>query len=223
MLRLGRVSKRVLKSRPIRFSLLLAAVLAPSHDLVYLLGYGVANQEHALAESGHGLPWRAIVCATLLGSAAASVLAVQRLTSLRTRLRAIGGVELANPSVRELAARVSRLGAALLLVGLAAFVIQENLEQVALPGGHLPGIAILFDDGLRWAVPVFAILSMLVAVVGSVTVDRLRALTVAIANATTRLLRPTATIPRPADTNRLPWGSPRFAPDLGRAPPLLPT
>jgi hypothetical protein len=201
-----------------RFALLVAAVLAPAHDLVYLAAYGPRAQR-ILDTAGHGPAWFAVAVACLLGGGALAAITLHRSRILRRRLRSLGGPALDSLPLPQLAARIWRLWVPLLLVSLAVFAVQENLEHLN-HHGHLPGTAVLHGVGYEWALPIFVALTFAAAVVGSVALARVAALAAAVAQASTDRLgtaRPSWPIPSDAwRTRQL-----RSAPDLGRAPPLL--
>jgi hypothetical protein len=203
-----------------RFGLLAAAVMVAAHDLVYLAAYGLGAHRHALAASGHGGSWTAIVLTVLLAAGALGVLAVQRCRVLTRRLGDLGGVSVQPLSGAKLATRIGRLWLVVFAFTVALFLLQENLEHIVRHAGHVPGLGALYAGEYRAAIPILAVLSLAAATIGSLAIERLRALGEAVARAEQTTLRPRRQpLVRPASVLVRPRAR-RATPDLGRAPPL---
>ncbi len=203
-----------------RFALLTMAVLVPAHDLVYLTAYGWAGQAQALAATGHGAYWTGIAVAAALGIGVLATVAVHRSRYLRRRLDALGDWTVASMPSSARAGRVVRLWITVLTAAIAVFLVQENVEHFTHHAGHLPGLAVLYAGEYVWAIPLFAVLSLAAATIGSLTLARLEAMAEALATARATLASAPRRAWRPTvEHPRIRWS--RFNRDLGRAPPLL--
>jgi hypothetical protein len=203
-----------------RFGLLALAVWVPAHDLVYLAAYGVNGHRHSLEASGHGAYWLAIGLAALLGLTALATVIAQRSDALRRRLGELGGVSVRPVAPRRLVRRGARLWLLLLAACLAVFVVQENLEHLTQHAGHLPGLGVLYAGEYAATLPIFAALALAAAAIGSLAIERLRALAEAVARAE-RVPRPMREARRPSSVGGVRPREVRSTPDLGRAPPPL--
>jgi hypothetical protein len=206
--------------RMVRFGLLALAVLVPAHDLVYLAAHG-ARQPDALADTGHSAYWSAIAISALLAAAALAALSLHRSRSLRSRLASLGGLRVDRLPTRVLVGQTLRLWVVLLGVTLTVFAVQENIEHISDHAGHLPGLGVLYAAENAWVLPIFGALSLAAALVGTITLARLRALAVAVARAIAALRHRAKEIVRPPA--RMPCAARplRSTPDLGRAPPQV--
>jgi hypothetical protein len=163
-----------------RFGVLVAAVLVAGHDSLYLAAYGLRDYRHALASSGHGVPWTGICLAALLTVGAVAVVAIQRSHRLNRRLRQLGAPPVQTVPAGQLASRIAGLWLPLLVIALTLFAVQENVEHFTNHKGHLPLLEVLYAGEYQWAIPIFALVALAVAVVGTVATAHLRALTDAI-------------------------------------------
>jgi hypothetical protein len=203
---------------PLVAAVLVAAVLVAGHDTLYLVTYGPGEVHHALAASGHGVPWTGICLAALMVGGAVALVAVQRSHRLNARLRQIGAPPVRRVSTRHLARRIASLWLPLLIVSLLVFAVQENIEHVAHHGGHLPLLEVWYLGEYQWTVPIFALVALAAAALGAATTAHLRVLAEAVRRWEARRA------PRPGGRIRLPdWSGLRHshvpAPYQGRAPP----
>jgi hypothetical protein len=203
-----------------RFALLTAAVWVAAHDLVYLAAHGVGGYRPALQASGHGGYWVAMGVAAVLGAGALATLALQRSHALARRLVQLGGLRVRPSSSARLVARIARLWLLLLVASLAIFIAQENLEHLTQHAGHVPGLEVLYGTEYHATLPIFAALALAAATIGSLAIERLRALAEAVARAE-RAPWPERRPRRPAPPDAPRVRDQRSAPDLGRAPPPL--
>lgn len=204
-----------------RFAALTAAVLVAGHDLVYLTAYGLGNYRSVLEAYGHGLPWTGVWLAAILAAAALGAIAVQRSRRFNRRLRDLGGADVGWEFTSGLARRIGRLWLLLLATGLAVFTVQENVEHFAQHGGHFYNLGVLYAGEYVLTIPVFALLSLAAATVGSLALERLRVLAKAVAHAETSSHRPQWVGQRRPSPRLGRTGLYRGRPDLGRAPPPL--
>lgn len=217
-----------------RLPLLVVAVWLPAHDLVYLAGHGIDELSHALSAGGHDPHWAWVVLAG--GGAIGVRLAATgwRWLGLRRRLDRLGGV-VALPGLAPLSVRwparaeVMHLWLRLVALGLAAFVLQENLERDAAHAAHaahLPLLGLLVEDAYLAAGPVFGLVGLLVATVASAVALQIAALERAVRLAE-RWRRADPGGDRPfAPARRAVFGrraNSLATPDMGRAPPLAST
>jgi hypothetical protein len=196
------------------------AALVLGHDLIFLLTYGL-DFGVAMQRTGHGAPWlvTVITAATVAGSMTA--LAARRLLALSRLARDLGRghAHVRGGSWSDLGNQILRLWAPILVIGLALFVVNENLERVAI-GMPLPGMVVLFGSAHAPTILVFALVALFVAAFGGLyrwRRDVLMARVVAV-RAQWADRGPSVLRPRPwADRRRPSIISQRLA---GRAPPL---
>jgi len=202
----------------LRFALLVAVVAVTAHDATYLVGHGIDGYGDALGASGHDghwLPMAIGVAAILLGAA---LVAAARWWWLQAQLGSFGR-DATQDRMGPITPGVLRLAARLFVAALVVFVIQENIEAIAI-GGVAPGPSILLAPAYAAAIPALAATAVLFAVMSELIGARIVHLEQALAIARRGLPRPSA-VPQRRPSNALP--APRSArssqPDLGRAPP----
>jgi hypothetical protein len=188
----------------LRAGALIAASALALHELRYLVGYGDAAGR-AIAEQGHSyLPG-----AGALAALAIALAGVQMAASLSGVLR--------GPAVERRPASL-KLTWAFASVALVGVYAGQELTEGLLSSGHPTGLAAVFGNGGLVAVPLAAVLGLLVALV-------LRGARAALRAAAER---PAAAMPRPRRLFAIarPVSSPLLAPCspiarnlAGRAPP----
>jgi hypothetical protein len=200
-------------------AVLTLAVLVVGHNLVFLLTYG-SGSGVALVRTGHGNRWdetvRVVLAAEILLAAAATL----RLAYLYRLVRRLSpGSVTGGLPVRGYVRALLPLWIGLFATSTLLFVLQENLEHWS-AGLGLPGFGVLGSAAYVGPIPVFALVSLLVAGVGALFRWGVRTLESRIAASRTLALPP-ASSPRR-----------RFGPDpdrratsilgrnlAGRAPP----
>jgi hypothetical protein len=201
-----------------RFALLVAVVAVTAHDVTYLVGHGVAGYPAAMGETGHDGHWLAVaigVATLLLGAA---TVAAARWWWLRRQLGARGGFA-SHRRIGSIRPGALRLAARLFAIALAVFVIQENLEAIAI-GASPPGIGILVAPGYLAALPALAAMALVFAVVSELIDARILSLERALTSARCALPRASATsLRRPSRADGSLRQSRSSLPNLGRAPP----
>ena len=141
--------------RLLAMGVLLAVI---GHQLALAAGR-VATSEAGLQAADHGRAWGLAVALVIAGGAVAVSLAGWRILALRLRLRLTPTLTL--PDGRALL----RTWAAVALVGLALFLVQENLEHLT-QHGHLPLLEPLLSGQYVAVLPVFTGLALLFAAAG---------------------------------------------------------
>jgi len=139
------------------------AALVLGHDLIFLLTYG-AGVGVGLQRTGHGLAWLVIIVTAAMVAGTMSALAIRRLIALSRLARDLerGLVQVRGGSRTELGRQILRLWAPILVIALALFVANENLERAAV-GMPLPGVAIVLGSPHVPTVLVFALVALFVA------------------------------------------------------------
>ena len=203
---------------PLRFALLVAVVAVTAHDATYLVGHGLDGYPAALGATGHDghwLPMAVGVAALLIG---AVTVASARWWRLRRQLGQFDG-DSTSHRIAPLLPGVIRLAVRLFAAALAVFVVQENLEAIAI-GAAAPGLAIIVAPAYLAAVPAIAAVALLFAVMSELIDARILHLERALAAARRALPRPlSAPARRPSRGLAPSWSSRNAQPDLGRAPP----
>jgi hypothetical protein len=120
---------------------------------------------------------------------------------------------------RRMAGRVVGLWLGLLATVLVVFAVQENVEHVLHHGGHLPLADVLYVGEYTWTVPIFAIVALAAAAVGTVAIERIRLLAEAVRWWEGRHRSSAARIQRPGVVELPPSHHQRTY--RGRAPPRL--
>jgi hypothetical protein len=186
--------------RLVGFVVLVLVALVVAHDVVFLLTYG-AGYDEALARSGHDGSWAMAVVVVLAAGVGFFGLASWRLYRLgvvaRVIVPAAGRGSLRTTGVGwRLVGLWLRLYAATTLL----FVIQENLEHQRI-GQALPGLSVLGSGEYSDAALVIAVVTIAVAVVGTLFRWRRDVLVARILSALQRRQRRLERVlPRPALT-----------------------
>ena len=201
----------------LRFILLVAVVAVVAHDATYLIGHGLDGYPAALGATGHDGHWLPVamsVAGLLLGAA---IVAAVRWRRLRAQLGDRGGAT-SDRRIGPILPGTLRLAARLFVAAIAVFVLQENLEAIAV-GATAPGLGILVGPGYLAAVPAVALVALLFAVMSELIDARIQHLERSLAAARGALPRPSAGTPRPSREALGPERSRTAQPNLGRAPP----
>jgi len=161
----ARYSLRVTERRRDLLSLatLSLAALILGHHLVFLTAYG-PQYWTMLERTGHGPVWAITVATVAILSAGLIFVAIRRMASLRRLARAVEDrrMTVRDGSLRDLAGHVLRLWAVVVVISLALFVLNENLERAAI-GLPAPGFALL-AGGMGRASPIFVFMAVAAAV-----------------------------------------------------------
>jgi len=210
--------------RRLRDAVLVLFALFVAHDAVFVAQFGLGSRlATAMTQGGHDGYWTPV--SLIIAGSVGVVFAVALAVLARLERRASGIARAAAPGppyVEELSSTWLRLFPTVALL----FGVQENLEHL-LVDGHLVGADPLVGAGSSLVLPVLAATTFLLAAVGSLVRWRIRVLEA-------RLAGPSG---RPGDrpsTSRLPSGWRSIAaglahrwtlsrPDIGRAPPVIPT
>ena len=200
-------------------AVLALAVLVVGHNLVFLLTYG-PQYSVALVRSGHDGRWNDTVRDVLAASGMLAAAATLRLAYLYRLVRLISPVSgSGRPSLGAYVRVLLPFWGRLFAVSLLLFVLQENLERWS-AGLNLPGLGVLGTNDFISPVPVFVLVSLVVAAVAALFRLGITTLEARIAARQARL-RPTASTPPrrlPADPRR-PTTSILGRNLAGRAPP----
>ncbi len=200
-----------------------AALSPPSlvlaHNLVFLLAYG-GEANLVLRATGHDATWFDAVWLVIAASTVLGVAAVARIAAVwRTarRLERETG-RLVHTGWRGFGRLLVRTWIALSFVTAAWFLVQENVERLAL-GQAVPLLEPLFEHGFSSALLVIPAISLLAALVGTLFRWSVSALMARIAASRLAHARPRpAPVPRPI--GRVTHPSALLARHLGRrAPP----
>jgi hypothetical protein len=196
------------------------AALVLGHDLIFLLNYGL-DFGAAMQRTGHGAPWLVTVITAATVAGTMTTLAARRLVALSRLAREVegGNVRGRGASLSDLGRQILRLWAPILVVALALFVANENLER-AMVGIRLPGLSVLFGTTHAPTMLVFALVALFVSAFAGLYRWRRDVLAARILAARPRWAEdaPVPLRPRPwADRGRPSIISRRLA---GRAPPL---
>lgn len=194
--------------------------LVLAHNLSFLAAYG-SNSDDVLRATGHAEAWTSAVRAVIAVSAALGLAAFVRLLALwrtASRVERELGVQ-PRTDWRALGRTVLGLWVWLAVLTAAWFLVQENLERLAM-GQPLPGLDPLLEGGLVGPLLIVPAISLIVALVGGLFrwgIAALRA-RIAAAIAAHRRARP-ATVRRPSGADARP--SSLLARNRGlRAPPI---
>ena len=203
-----------------RLGALAAVAFVLAHDLVFLLtdtgSYGLA-----LARTGHGGQWTGTVILVAALALALAVLGAIRLISL-SRLAGeldAGDITVRAGAIRDLAGHLVRAWLTILPVALVLFVGVENIEHLSV-GLPAPGLSVLGSSQYHSVFAVFALVSLLAALVDALYQWRRDLLVARIEAARDRLRHRAALVAR----HDLPWVDRRHASIIGnglsvRAPP----
>lgn len=205
-----------------RLAALAAVAFVLAHDLIFLItdgrSYGIA-----LAQTGHGNQWTGTVIIVAGLAIALAILGIARLVSLS---RLAGELDAGDITVRggrlgDLAGHLVRSWLVILPIALVLFIVVENIEHLSV-GLPAPGLSVLGSSQYHSVIGVFAVVSMLAALVDALYRWRRDILVARIEAARARLRRRPATVAG----RSLPWVDQRHAAITGnrisgRAPPPL--
>lgn len=205
----------------LRLATLAAVAFVLAHDTVFLLTDG-GSFGQALARTGHGDQWTGtvlVVAGLAACLAVAGVIRLSRLSSLARELDA-GRISVRAGRPVDLASHLLRAWLLILPVALTLFVVVENLEHLSV-GLAAPGLSVLGSTQYHSVLGVFAVVSLLAALVDALYRWRHDVLVARIEAARARLQHPRTGLTR----HRLPWLDRRHPSILGhsisgRAPPL---
>jgi uncharacterized membrane protein len=203
-----------------RLAALAAVAFVLAHDLVFLLTHG-GSYGVALARTGHGDQWTGTVILVVALALTLTILGAVRLVSLS---QLAGELDAGGSSVRagrlsDLAVDLVRAWFLILPVALVLFVLVENLEHISV-GLPAPGLSVLGSYQYHSVLTVFAVVSLLAALVDALYRWRRDVLVARIEAARTRLRHGATNVVLQA----LPWLDRRHASITGnrisgRAPP----
>jgi hypothetical protein len=207
----------------LRLAALAVVALVLAHDLVFLLTDGSGGYGVALAQTGHGTQWTATVVVVAALAISLTIFGTARLISLTHEARELEGhgASVRSGRTTDLAGHLVQAWLVILPVSLALFVLVENLEHLS-AGLPAPGLAVLGSVEYHGVLGVFALVSLLAALVEALYRWRRDVLIARIQAARARLARRPARVARRA----LPWVDLRHAAIIGhrisgRAPPQL--
>jgi len=169
--------------------------LVLSHQLVFLHTWGNAYGD-ALRRSGHSGPWTFTIVTVLLLTGALIVAALREFARLAGRARELEGRRgsLTDERAAALLRPMLRLWLAVAASAITLFVLVENLEHLAM-GAPLPGLSVLGSAEYYGPLPILAVVSFLVALVGALFGWRRAVLLARIRAPRTAFRRPAAQLP----------------------------
>jgi len=199
------------------------SALILGHHLVFLTAYG-PQYWTMLERTGHGPVWAITVATVAILSAGLVILAIRRIASLRRLARVVedGGTTIRDGGFRHLAGLVLRLWCLVVVVSLALFVLNENLERAAI-GLPAPGLALL-AGGIGHSSPIFVFMAVAAAVAVVAGLYRWRRDVLLACVLVTRQVWDRSSHQRPVRPEALPRRRPRSVVGsrlAGRAPPAL--
>jgi hypothetical protein len=183
-------------------ALLSPVSLVLAHNLAFLAAYG-GGADAALRATGHDEGWASAVRLVLAISSVLGVATVVRLVQLLRTARRLERDRRLHPRTdwRQLARTVLTLWLPLVVATAGWFLVQENLERLAI-GEALPGIAPLLEGGLTGPLLIIPLISLLIAGVGGLFRWGITALRARIAAARATPVHPQPTrIPAPVDAD----------------------
>jgi hypothetical protein len=203
-----------------RLAALAAVAFVLAHDTVFLLTDG-GTFGAALARTGHGDQWTGtvvVVAGLAISLAIAGIVRLATLSRLARELDA-GGISVAEGRPADLLSHLLKAWLLILPVALLLFVVVENLEHLSV-GLPAPGLAVLGSAQYHSVLGVFAVVSLVAALVDALYRWRRDVLAARIEAARARLERS----PRRLVHRHLPWLDRRHASITsnrisGRAPP----
>ena len=205
-----------------RLAALATVAFVLAHDVIFLITDG-RSYGLALARTGHGDQWTGTVIIVVGLAISLAVLGTARLVSL-SRLAGeldAGAITVRAGRLGDLAGHLLRSWLVILPIALVLFIVVENIEHLSV-GLPAPGLSVLGSAQYHSVLGVFAVVSLLAALVDALYRWRRDILVARIEAARARLRR------RPARVGRrsLPWVDLRHAAITGnrisgRAPPLL--
>lgn len=180
---------------------LVMASLAVGHELIYLFAHGAgADYARAMQEGGHDRYWTSFLLTVFGVSLVLSIIACRQILRLQRQasLARAGRLSIDDGDLGFLSRLTRRLFLFVSAGTTLAFFAQENLETLA--AGHpLPGLDVISGEHAI-ALPVVAVVSLLVALVGAlfqwgrhVLVARLRRSAEPVRQHAPRVSRPAAT------------------------------
>ena len=185
----------------VRFLLLVVAALLVAHDATYLSHHGSGEGlSAAMHEGGHGY-WAAFTVVAIASAAVLTLHVTARLAWLAARrgpavgTRGRGASRL--PSYRR---ELRGLWIRLLPAVALAFTVLENLEHLVV-GGELIGTGALTGPEYPLAIPVLALVTLVLAAIGALVRWRIAILELHVARGMRplRQARPIGAPPQPAD------------------------
>ena len=205
----------------LRTVVLVLFALFVAHDAIFVAQFGVGGGfADAMAESGHDAYWTPASLLIGIGTAVSFLAAIAVLARLERGARSMATPVAPGPTYAgEIALIWRRLFPTVALL----YLVQENLEHVAMTG-QPAGLDPLFGVGSSYALPVLAITTVVLALVGAVVRWRIRTLAIRIAAARRRPY-PRANASLPARWAGMAaeiahrWTVDRL--DAGRAPPQI--
>ena len=205
-----------------RTVVLVLFALFVAHDAIYVAQFGVGGGfADAMTESGHDAYWTPASLLIGIGAAVSFLAAIAVLARLERGARAIVAPVAPGASYAgEIALIWRRLFPTVALL----YLVQENLEHLAVTG-QPAGLNPLFGAGSSYALPVLAITTLVLALVGAVIRWRIRTLALRIAVARRRPYSRITVSSRPAGWVDIAaevahrWTVDRL--DAGRAPPRI--
>ena len=206
----------------LRTVVLVLFALFVAHDAIYVAQFGVGGRfADAMAESGHDAYWTPASLLIGVGATISFLAAVAILARLERRARMVAAPVAPGPSYAgEIAVIWRRLFPTVALL----YTIQENVEHLAVTG-HPAGLDPLFGVGSSYALPVLAITTIVLAIVGALVRWRIRTLALRIQAARRRPYLRISVSSRPAHWSGIAaeiahrWTVDRL--DAGRAPPRI--
>ena len=204
-----------------RTGALALVVFALAHNVVFLVTFGDGSGQ-ALTRTGHGFHWTAtvvVVAILALALAAAGALRLAQLSRLARDLNE-GTVSIERTGTRDLWVHLVRAWLLILGCALVLFVGAENAEHIA-AGLPAPGLSVLGSGGYHLALPIFAAVALVAALIDALYRWRRDVLVARIAAARARWARARRSASRP----EIPWVERRHGAIAGhrlagRAPPL---
>jgi hypothetical protein len=177
--------------RALRLAVLAFASLVIAHEVTYHVHHGGgAELEARMHALGHDAWWPAFSLLALSAAIVLTVLSAAHLVRLWLRGRTLG-LSAGPPRAcdRPYSRELGRLWLKLLPITSLAFTVQENVEH-ALAGEGLIGLGALGGHEYALALPVLALVTLLVAAVGAALRWHAEQLEAGIARALWQLLRP---------------------------------
>jgi hypothetical protein len=203
-----------------RLATLAAVAFVLAHDTVFLLTDG-GSFGLALARTGHGNQWTGtviVVAGLAISLAIAGAVRLVRLSRLAAELDA-GEISVREGRPSDLLSHLLKAWLLILPVALVLFVVVENLEHLSV-GLPAPGLSVLGSTQYHSVLGVFAVVSLLAALVDALYRWRRDVLVARIEAARARLQHAPAVLGR----HHQPWLDLRHASITsnqisGRAPP----
>ena len=152
----------------VRFLLLALVSVGVAHDAVFAVEHGIGSGfAAAMSAGGHDGYWPAFSVAVVLALTLLSSWAAIQVVRLATRSSVARPRE--HPAIatpRSYGHDLRRLWLPMLAVTLAAFTVQENVEHLV-GHGHLIGLGALVGPEYPLALPVIAVVTLVIAAAGA--------------------------------------------------------